>query len=84
MKRYVIIVAAGRGTRMQSPTPKQFLKLDGKPLLLHSIAAFVEFDPNIEIILVLPADQFTLWENIVSEYKLLTPHQVTAGGETRF
>ncbi len=84
MKRYVIIVAAGRGTRMQSPTPKQFLKLNGKPLLLHSIAAFVEFDPNIKIILVLPADQFSQWENIVFEFQLSTPVQITAGGETRF
>ena len=84
MKRYVIIVAAGRGSRMQSPTPKQFLKLNGKPLLLHSIAAFVDFDPTVTIILVLPADQFKLWENIVFEFQLATPVQITAGGETRF
>jgi 2-C-methyl-D-erythritol 4-phosphate cytidylyltransferase len=69
---------------MQSPTPKQFLKLDGKPLLLHSIAAFVEFDPSVKIILVLPADQFKQWENIVFEFQLATPVQITAGGETRF
>ena len=84
MKRYVIIVAAGRGSRMQSPIPKQFLKLDGRPLLLHSIAAFAEFDPSITIILVLPADQFSQWEKIASEFELPVPVQITAGGETRF
>ncbi len=84
MKRYAIIVAAGKGTRMQSPTPKQFLKLDGKPLILHSIAAFAEFDPAIIIILVIPGDQFSVWEKITSEFELPISVQITAGGETRF
>lgn len=69
---------------MQSPIPKQFLKLDGRPLLLHSIAAFAEFDPSITIILVLPADQFAQWEKIASEFTLPVPVKITAGGETRF
>lgn len=69
---------------MQSPIPKQFLKLDGRPLLLHSIAAFAEFDPSITIILVLPSDQFAQWEKITEEFKLPVPVKITAGGETRF
>jgi 2-C-methyl-D-erythritol 4-phosphate cytidylyltransferase len=84
MKRYVIIVAAGRGSRMQSAIPKQFLKLNGRPLLLHSIASFAEFDPSITIILILPADQFSVWEKITSEYKLPVEVKITVGGETRF
>ena len=84
MKQYVIIVAAGRGSRMQLPTPKQFIKLDGKPVLLHSINAFTAYNPNIEIILVLPADQFETWEKIKTEYNVTIPVQITAGGETRF
>lgn len=69
---------------MQSPIPKQFLKLDGKPLLLHSIAAFADYDPSITIILVLPADQFAQWEKITEEFQLPVPVKITAGGETRF
>ena len=84
MKQYVIIVAAGRGSRMQLPTPKQFIKLDGKPVLLHSINAFAAYNPQINIILVLPADQFETWEKIRTEYNVTVPVQVTAGGETRF
>lgn len=69
---------------MQSPVPKQFLKLHGKPVVLYSISAFAEFDPNITIILVLPGGQFEMWEKIKAEFPLPAPVQITAGGETRF
>lgn len=69
---------------MQLPTPKQFIKLDGKPVLLHSINAFAAYNPNIEIILVLPSDQFETWEKIKTEYNVTVPVHITAGGETRF
>ena len=69
---------------MQSPIPKQFLRLHGKPVVLHSISAFAEFDPSIRVILVLPAGQFTLWEKVAAEFPLPLPVTITAGGETRF
>lgn len=69
---------------MQSPVPKQFLKLDGKPVILHSIQAFINYDPAINVLLVLPADQFAAWEKIVKDYNVTTPVKVIAGGETRF
>lgn len=69
---------------MQSPIPKQFLKLDGKQVLIHSIQAFAAYDPNINIILVLPADQFETWNKIAAEHQLNVAVQITAGGETRF
>jgi 2-C-methyl-D-erythritol 4-phosphate cytidylyltransferase len=84
MVHYAIIVAAGRGSRMNTPVPKQFLKLDGKPVLLFSIEAFAQFDSTAKIILVLPSDQFSEWEKIVQEYKLDLPIQIAEGGETRF
>jgi 2-C-methyl-D-erythritol 4-phosphate cytidylyltransferase len=84
MKHYVILVAAGRGSRMNAAVPKQFLKLDGKPVLLHSIQAFAQFDPQIEIILVLPPDQFSEWERIAQTYSVHTNILIAAGGETRF
>jgi 2-C-methyl-D-erythritol 4-phosphate cytidylyltransferase len=69
---------------MQSVVPKQFIKLYGKPVVLHSIAAFAEFDPNISTILVLPPDQFSHWEKIAAEYNLPVRVQITGGGDTRF
>ena len=69
---------------MQSAVPKQFLKLDGKPVVLHSIGAFVEFDPTIKTILVLPSDQISLWEKIVEQYSIPVSVEIIAGGETRF
>jgi 2-C-methyl-D-erythritol 4-phosphate cytidylyltransferase len=79
VKHYVIIVAAGKGSRMQAPIPKQFLKLDGKPVLIHSIQAFAAYDPQVNIILVLPSDQFDTWTKIAGEYQLQVPVQITAG-----
>jgi 2-C-methyl-D-erythritol 4-phosphate cytidylyltransferase len=84
LKNAVIIVAAGLGARMQSAIPKQFLKLNGKPVLLHSIEAFIRFDPNITIALILPADQFGQWEAVVHQFGFTSPVSIAAGGETRF
>ncbi|HEU4717854.1 MAG TPA: 2-C-methyl-D-erythritol 4-phosphate cytidylyltransferase [Bacteroidia bacterium] len=84
LKRYVIIVAAGKGSRMQAPVPKQFLRLAGKPVLLHSILAFHQFDPMAKIILVLPGDQLQQWEKLVKEFDVLIPCEITGGGDTRF
>lgn len=69
---------------MQAPIPKQFLRLHGKPVVLHSIAAFAEFNPQATVILVLPGDQFAQWEKIAAEFPLPLPVTITAGGETRF
>ena len=84
MNYFVIIVAAGRGSRMNTPVPKQFLNLNGKPVLLHSIQAFYNFNPAIDIILVLPTDQFDQWEKIKNEFHPEGDIQVVAGGATRF
>ena len=69
MKKYAIIVAGGSGQRMQSAVPKQFLLLQGKPVLYHTLAAFYEADTSTDIILVLPVDQFAYWET----YQLVIP-----------
>lgn len=68
---------------MKSETPKQFLPLCGKPVLLHTLEAF-ESVGNIGIILVLPASQIQTWHDIVSEKGLPVSHRVVEGGETRF
>jgi 2-C-methyl-D-erythritol 4-phosphate cytidylyltransferase len=83
-KRYAIIVAGGNGTRMNSPVPKQFLKLEGKPIILHTINKFLDTDPNIEIILVLPQEHLQYWEQLCSEYMFHKPVKIAYSGESRF
>lgn len=83
-KKYVIIVAGGKGLRMGNDIPKQFLILDGLPILMHSIKVFHEFDPAISIILVIPTDHFSYWESLKKEYKFSIPHSVVKGGAERF
>ena len=84
MKKYVIIVGGGSGTRMNTPVPKQFMLLDGKPILMHSISKFADADPEIEIIVVLREDQIDFWKQLCTEYNFQIPHSLTTGGETRF
>jgi len=83
-KRYVIIVAGGNGSRMNSPVPKQFLKLDGRPILMHTINKFTDTDPAIEIIVVIPSDQVTLWEALCQEYGFHKAVKIAFSGESRF
>ena len=54
MKKYVIIVAGGKGLRMGSDLPKQFLPVGGKPVLMHTLEVFRKYDAAIQLILVLP------------------------------
>jgi 2-C-methyl-D-erythritol 4-phosphate cytidylyltransferase len=82
--KYAIIVAGGSGMRMNSPVPKQFLKLDGKPVLMHTIDRFLETKLAIDIILVLPAGQIGFWQQLCQDYNFNVPLLITEGGETRF
>lgn len=82
MQKYAIVVAGGSGTRMKSELPKQFIKLAGKPILMHTLEAF-HFD-DIQIILVLPESQIPYWKELVDEHQFKIPHNIIAGGEQRF
>ena len=81
MEKYALIVAGGSGTRMGNATPKQFLMLQNKPLLWHSIHAFHSAFSDIHIILVLPETHFQ--EDIVKKFPAIKIKSV-AGGATRF
>ncbi|NLU38486.1 MAG: 2-C-methyl-D-erythritol 4-phosphate cytidylyltransferase [Bacteroidales bacterium] len=83
-KNYALIVAGGSGSRMNATVPKQFLLLNDKPVLMHTIERFHEYDNAIEIIVVLPEAQFELWESLCHEYKFSIRHQLVAGGSVRF
>ena len=84
MKRSVIIVAGGKGLRMGGDIPKQFVEINGLPVLMRTINSFYSFDPSMEIIVVLPVDQQDFWKNLCCEYKFDISHTVVDGGETRF
>jgi len=84
MDNYVIIVAGGTGSRMGVELPKQFRLLAGKPLLMHSIRAFYSYDSTIRIIVSLHADFIEAWRHLCKKHTFTIPHQIIAGGETRF
>lgn len=83
MKRYAIIVAGGSGSRFGSNTPKQFLPLSGKPVLMHTIDKFAAL-AGVEIIVVLPAAFVGWWHDLCAEYGFATEHRVVVGGTNRF
>jgi len=83
MYKYVIIVAGGSGLRMGSPVPKQFLLLQGKPVLWHTITAFITAYADIDIVLVLPASHLEAGEDLVNAFPT-HKIRITTGGDTRF
>ena len=84
MKKYVIIVAGGKGLRMGSDLPKQFLPVGGKPVLMHTLEVFRKYDAAIQLILVLPREQQDFWKQLCREHDFDVEHRVADGGETRF
>ncbi|MBA4145751.1 MAG: 2-C-methyl-D-erythritol 4-phosphate cytidylyltransferase [Cytophaga sp.] len=84
MKEYAIIVAGGKGTRLKSSVPKQFLLLAGQPILLHTIEAFYRYSEKITVILVLPETDWDTWNAIVRDYHFLRPVILQQGGDSRF
>ncbi len=83
-RRYVIIMAAGSGTRMGGPLPKQFLEIGGKAILQHTIEAFLEACPGISVVTVLNADYVEYWRNYCLRRNFTCPQMTVSGGFTRF
>jgi 2-C-methyl-D-erythritol 4-phosphate cytidylyltransferase len=84
MKTYAIIVAGGSGSRMRSVVPKQFLSLNGLPVLMHTLLAFHNSNSKPQLILVLPANYHGHWIQLCTIHNFNIPHQLVRGGETRF
>ena len=84
MKKTVIIVAGGKGERMQADIPKQFIEIQNKVTLMHTIEAFERYDKSIVIIVVLPASQISYWKELCIKHDFSILHQIAEGGETRF
>jgi len=84
MKRYVLIVAGGKGLRMDNELPKQFIPLNGRPVLMHTLERFHRWDISADIILVLPEAHQPYWNMLCKELNCRIPHKIVTGGETRF
>ena len=81
---YALVVAGGKGTRISSKTPKQFLELNGLPVLIHTLLAFYRYSEDITVILVLPEGDLQTWQSLCLRYKFTKPVILQKGGETRF
>lgn len=81
---YVIIVAGGKGLRMGTDIPKQFLPIGGKPVLMRTLERFREYSQALQIILVLPKDQQDYWKELCKEYNFNVEYLLADGGQTRF
>jgi len=81
MQIVALLVAGGKGDRMNADIPKQFLLLNGTPILMHTLKQFSHFE---EIVLVLPPSQFKYWQELCNTYNFRQKHTLVAGGITRF
>ena len=84
MTRTALIVAGGKGLRMGSDLPKQFLPIGGKPVLMHTLEVFRKYDETLQIIVVLPREQQDFWKQLCQKHSFAVEHILADGGETRF
>lgn len=84
-EQVVIIVAGGIGSRMKSDKPKQFIDLAGIPVIVHTMRQFLNYNPNMHIIVSVHKNYKTHLENLIQKFNLpMGQILVTLGGETRF
>jgi 2-C-methyl-D-erythritol 4-phosphate cytidylyltransferase len=83
-KKIAIIVAGGTGQRMGSVVPKQFLEIQGKPILLHTIDQFVAAFSDIQLVVVLPEGYIQEGQELLSKNGFTKNIVFVPGGDTRF
>jgi 2-C-methyl-D-erythritol 4-phosphate cytidylyltransferase len=83
-KLYVIITAGGVGKRMGADVPKQFLEIDGKPILRLSIEPFLQMPNLADVIVVLPDEWKDRWRDYCDKSDFLPRYICPSGGITRF
>lgn len=84
MSDYIIVVAGGKGLRMGSDIPKQFLPIGDKPVLMRTLERFREYSDDLQIILVLPEAQQEYWQELCKKYNFKVEYLLANGGQTRF
>ena len=83
-KKFLIVTAGGLGTRMGASVPKQFLELEGKPILRLTLERFMEAEPDLHIITVLPEEHVGTWRQYCQKFSFSCPQRLVKGGFTRF
>ena len=81
---YIIIVAGGKGLRMQSNLPKQFMVIHDKPILVHTMERFRAYNPEIHIVLAMNPEYIGYWEDLTRTFGIDIPHSIIPGGAERF
>ncbi len=84
MKKYIIVVAGGKGMRMGGEMPKQFQLLGNKPVVMVTLERLYMMAPEVELVMVLPAEHFELWNELCAKYEFAVPVKLAKGGSTRF
>lgn len=85
MKKFAVLVAGGSGTRMKSTVPKQFMSINGVPVICHTIAVFISAFPEMHIILVLPDAHLDVGKQMIRTFFPTNDNiQIVTGGPTRF
>ena len=84
IEKTVIITAGGIGKRMNADLPKQFIEINGKSILAHTIACFHKFDSEIQILVTLPAEWIEYWNNWCLTKSFHIKHQIVEGGNERY
>lgn len=82
MKYFAIITGGGTGSRMGESVPKQFLPLQGVPVIMHTIRHFQLLTDTIFV--TLPKQWFAYWQELQEKYEFNIPHILIEGGNTRF
>jgi len=82
--KIALVVAGGKGERMKTDIPKQFMEIQGKPVLMHSLEAFLRYDVSVQLIVVLPVVQIESWISLCKKHAFDVAHQIVGGGQTRY
>ena len=80
----IIITAGGIGKRMGGTLPKQFMLVQGKPILLHTLEIFHDYDASAQLIITLPNDWMDYWKELLVKYQCIIPHELVDGGTERY
>lgn len=82
--KHIIIVAGGSGIRMNGDVPKQFIVLKNKPIIVHALQKFLDYDPNINVVIVSHPEYFEHLHKILLQFFPDKKILICNGGPNRF
>ena len=82
-KTYVILLAGGYGTRFESAIPKQFVKMDGVPIIIYTLRK-LQIDAISEITIVCVKKWIPYLEKLIDEFHIKKVSRIVPGGDTGF